>query len=175
MRRATAGVIGIATVGLLSGCTSASRGHADAAGTGGSTGAAGRSGTPIEGGVGGGGFDDAAAGGDATTACRPGTDCPIGACAASGICVCGLPLVCFGTDPTIYARYLAPRDGAPTVGQCPTPDDFNHQCAEGSVCYYACGPLSATEIRDVDDAGIQPTSDAGAPSCCFWVFGIAGL
>lgn len=143
-------------------------------GTGGqggrSTGAAG------SGGAAGGGLLIGGSGTTGTDAgCRPGPTCAAGACGMGGECICGLPLVCFGADPAVYQQYLTPRDGGPTVGQCPTAADFRDGCSEGSVCFHACGPLSHAELGAAQDAGVRSNADGGVASCCFWVLEIAGV
>jgi hypothetical protein len=138
---------------------------------GGSKGATGSGGAADDGGllIGGSGTGGTDAG------CQPGPTCAMGTCGMGGDCLCGLPLVCFGADPTVYAQYLTPRDGGPSVGQCPTPADFRQGCSEGSVCFHACGPLSPAAIGAAHDAGVRANTDGGFDSCCFWVFGIAGV
>jgi hypothetical protein len=113
--------------------------------------------------------------GGADASCKSGDQCPMGACVVAGSCVCGLPLVCFGSDPTIYDKYLDPRDGGFPAGYCPTTTDFRRGCSEGSICYSVCGPLSSTELSAAYDAGVQAAMDSGAASCCFWVLGVAGV
>ena len=107
--------------------------------------------------------------------CQAGEQCPMGACSAAGSCVCGLPLVCFGSDPTVYEKYLNPRDGGYSAGYCPTTADFRKGCGEGSVCFYGCGPLSPAEISAARGAGVRAVTDGGGDSCCFWVLGIPGV
>lgn len=107
--------------------------------------------------------------------CQADDQCPMGACFAAGACSCGLPLVCFGSDPTIYQKYLNPRDGGYPADYCPTTAEFHHGCGEGSVCFYGCGPLTSVEISAANDAGVRTASDGGPDSCCFWVLGIPGV
>jgi hypothetical protein len=107
--------------------------------------------------------------------CPSGAQCPMGACAAAGSCACGLPLVCFGSDPTVYEKYLNPRDGGYSLGYCPTSTDFHQGCGEGSICYFGCGPLAPSEISAALDAGVRSTTDGGPDRCCFWVLGIPGV
>jgi hypothetical protein len=111
--------------------------------------------------------------GDAS--CQAGDQCPGGACFVGGSCACGLPLVCFGSDPTVYEKYLNPRDGGYPTGFCPTSAEFRRGCGEGSLCYYGCGPLSAAELSVAHDAGVRAVTDGGEDSCCFWVLGIPGV
>jgi hypothetical protein len=125
---------------------------------------------------GGGGLLGATGGvGGMGASCESGNQCPMGACFVAGSCVCGLPLVCFGSDPTPYAQYLNPRDGGYSAGYCPTSAEFRRGCGEGSVCYFGCGPLSPGEIDAAYDAGVRAATDGGLESCCFWVVGIPGV
>ena len=107
--------------------------------------------------------------------CQSSTQCPMGACAVAGSCACGLPLVCFGSDSTVYEKYLNPRDGGYSSGYCPTSADFRRGCGEGSICYFGCGPLDLSEISAARDAGVRSTTDGGPDLCCFWVLGIPGV
>ena len=121
----------------------------------------------IVGGLGGAGGEDAG--------CQPSPECPLGACTVEGACSCGLPLVCFGSDSTVYEEYLNPRDGGYPTGYCPTATDFRLGCGEGSLCYHGCGPLSPAAIGAAQDAGVPGAHDAGSNGCCFWVLGIPGV
>jgi hypothetical protein len=161
----------LVAIGALGCKTSLTSGGGAGGQGGGSKGVTGSGGTADDGGplIGGSGS------GGTGAACQPGPTCAMGTCGAGGNCVCGLPLICFGADPTVYEQYLTPRDGGPGIGQCPTPADFRHSCSEGSVCFHACGPLSPAEIGAAHDAGVRASTDGGSDSCCFWVFGIAGV
>jgi hypothetical protein len=160
------------STGTLIGCSSSLTTHQGTGGRGGSQ-QGGSGGTLI---LGSGGFHGGSGGSDGADAgCQAGAECPMGACVVAGSCICGVPLVCFGSDPTVYEKYLNPRDGGYSAGYCPTTDDFHHACGEGSLCYYGCGPLSPADIAAAQDAGVGPATDGGPDACCFWVFGIAGV
>ncbi|HEV3190646.1 MAG TPA: hypothetical protein VGY54_09135 [Polyangiaceae bacterium] len=81
-------------------------------------------------------------------------------------------LVCFGSDPAPYQKYL-PSDAGIAVGRCPMERDFPRNVGEGSCAFLACGPLVPSIVFGLRDAGSQ-TSPAGA-SCCFWLNHICGV
>jgi hypothetical protein len=158
-------------MGAVIGCNSSVAPNMGNGGHGGSQqGGAGGAVTDGGGGVGGSGGGSAADAG-----CQSSVQCPMGACILAGSCICGLPLVCFGSDPTVYDTYLYPRDGGYPLGYCPTTADFRQGCGEGSICYSGCGPLSPAEIGAALDAGVRPVADGGPDQCCFWVVGIPGV
>jgi hypothetical protein len=81
-------------------------------------------------------------------------------------------LVCFGSDPAPYGKYLQPFDGGPGPGTCPTTRDFNF--AGGESCgYVGCGPLLGSAVPDLPDAGAA-VGDAGM-GCCFVVAFVCGV
>ena len=89
-------------------------------------------------------------------------------------------LVCFGTDREAYETYLRPGDGGPpawTVGQCPRIDDFlDAVLSEGSCGNVPCGPLAASALASLADAGITDAADAGPmPACCYWLRYVCGV
>ena len=155
----------------LVGCSSSLAPNLGSGGRGGSQGGAGGGAIVGTGGV----FGGTGGVGVVDASCQAGDQCPMGACIVSGSCVCGLPFVCFGSDPTVYEKYLNPRDGGYSTGYCPTSADFHQGCGEGSLCLYGCGPLSPAEISSAHDAGVRAAKDGGPDSCCFWVFGIPGV
>jgi hypothetical protein len=78
-------------------------------------------------------------------------------------------LVCFGTDPYPYQKYLLPSDAGIAPGECPTPDNFPPPPGEDSCGNYACGPLlpSAAEgLQQEGDASVEGSTDA----CCFLIY-----
>jgi hypothetical protein len=81
-------------------------------------------------------------------------------------------LVCFGSDPGPYQKYL-PRDAGVTIRQCPTERDFPAAVGEGSCAFIACGPLVPSAVSGLSDAGAQ-VSSAGS-SCCFWLNHVCGV
>jgi hypothetical protein len=81
-------------------------------------------------------------------------------------------LVCFGSDPAPYEKYLS-GDAGVAVGRCPAERDFPHVNGEGSCVFLGCGPLAPTAVSGLRDAGAQ-TASAGS-SCCFWVNHICGV
>jgi hypothetical protein len=81
----------------------------------------------------------------------------------------GPALVCFGSDPTDYAKYLV-QDAGVAPGACPAAGNFIPATGgEGSCGYLACGPLSSGEVPP--DAGV----DSSSSGCCFWVLQICGV
>jgi hypothetical protein len=82
-------------------------------------------------------------------------------------------LVCFGSDPAPYQKYLIQRDGGPTPGQCPTSLDFVRVTGEGSCGMSGCGPLLPSAVDGLAGAAAQ-TADAGN-ACCFWVIRVCGV
>jgi hypothetical protein len=75
-------------------------------------------------------------------------------------------LVCFGSDPAAYQKYLLPDAGG---GICPATKGFLSSSGEGSCGYAACGPLPNSAVPA--DAGL----DGGSISCCFWVVRVCGV
>ncbi len=81
-------------------------------------------------------------------------------------------VVCFGSDPAPYQRYLTPADGGVAPGQCPTMRDFVP--VRGENCgYLACGPLLGSAISDMPDASAV-VRDTGT-DCCFLVARLCGV
>jgi hypothetical protein len=78
-----------------------------------------------------------------------------------------LDVVCFGSDPGPYSKYLVP-DAGMTAGQCPTTRDFLPVRGEGSCGYLACGPLLPSAVETFD-AGAPLAVDDGGWMCCFVV------
>ncbi len=95
---------------------------------------------------------------------------------SSGVCRRSLwdspGLVCFGSDPAPYQKYL-PSDAGVAAGRCPTERDFPRIAGEGGCAFIGCGPLAPTVISGLGDAGAQ-TASAGS-SCCFWVNHVCGV
>ena len=79
-------------------------------------------------------------------------------------------LVCFGSDPAPYQKYL-PSDAG--VGRCPMEGYFPHVIGEGNCVFRACGPLVPLVAAGLDDGGAQ-TSSTGS-SCCFWLVHECGV
>jgi hypothetical protein len=159
----------------LVGCSSSLAPNPGSGGRGGGQ-ASGAGGRGIVGTVGTGGtFGGSGGVGAVDASCQAGDQCPMGACIVAGSCTCGLPLVCFGSDPTVYEKYLNPRDGGYSAGYCPTTSELRKGCGEGSLCFYGCGPLSPAEIGAAQDAGVRAATDAVFDSCCFWLLGIPGV
>jgi hypothetical protein len=75
--------------------------------------------------------------------------------------------VCFGSDASVYGKYLDPDAGV-APGRCPSLSDFLPSRGEGSCGYSACGPLPPGVVAGDASAG-------GAASCCFWVVGVCGV
>jgi hypothetical protein len=81
-------------------------------------------------------------------------------------------IVCFGSDPLPYQKYLQPVDGGPAPGQCPTARDFNSP--GGERCgWVSCGPLLGSAVPDPADAAAT-AGDAGT-DCCFYVARACGV
>jgi len=82
-------------------------------------------------------------------------------------------LVCFGSDPAPYQRFLVPVDGGVAPGQCPSTRDFMPFTGGESCGYVSCGPLLGSAVTDLLDGGTVE-GDAGT-DCCYFVAYVCGV
>ena len=85
----------------------------------------------------------------------------------------GTSLVCFGSDPAPYQRFLVPGDGGVVPGQCPSMSDFMPFRGGESCGYVSCGPLLGSAVSELLDAGTVG-GDAGT-DCCYLVALVCGV